>query len=281
MAWEILALTTAVLYGLEDVLTRHAMKREHYIAFMWLYQSMGGLLFFALFVRELNIPATALPWFIALTAGVMWTLASLLRFKSYELTDVSIRSPLGKVNVILILIMSVIFLGETLTMQKLVGTMLIFFGAIILVLKGRRIEFTRGIKITFFSVFFASIAIIIDKASLAYFLPSVYGFLQYLLPAIFITPLALQRKKEVKNVFAKTRTTLFTMVVLGALGYFATLSAFKLTDASNVFPITQLSAVVAVLGGYFFHKEKGIGKRLIGAVIMIAGSILILRPNLF
>lgn len=281
MSWEMLALAVAVFYGLANVILRTAMKKEDSLAFTWIYEAVSTIIFFALFVREFSIPLGVLPWLIALAGGILWTAAPLFSFKSYQLMDVSARAPLGKVSILLVLLMSVIFLGETLTSQKIIGTFLIFLGAIILVLKGRKIELTKGVKTTFLAVFLSSIAFIVDKVALNYFLPAVYGFLVYLLPSILLMPLASKKQKAIKNILRRSKKALLSVILLDAIGYFTLLNAFKITDVSNVIPVIQLSSIVAILGGYYFHKEQNIAKRLLGAVVMIAGSILILRPGLF
>ena len=74
------------------------------------------------------------------------------------------------------------------------------------------------------------------------------------------------------------KVLVISSVVLAVVGYFFQLTAYTLTDISNVIPIVELSVVVSVIGGYLLHKEKEFKKRLIGAMIMILGSVFILRP---
>ncbi len=38
----------------------------------------------------------------------------------------------------------------------------------------------------------------------------------------------------------------------------------------------QLSIIISVIFGYQFFKEKDIGKKIIGSLIMIVGSVLII-----
>ena len=136
MSWELLALTTALMYGVQELMIKQVMKKENYLAFMWVYYLVSTIMFFALFVRNIEFPGEAFPWIVAVAGGLLWAIASPLFFKSYELTDVSLRSPLGKLSLIIILSISVIFLGEALTFQKLAGTLMIFAAAVLLVAHG-------------------------------------------------------------------------------------------------------------------------------------------------
>jgi drug/metabolite transporter (DMT)-like permease len=96
-----------------------------------------------------------------------------------------------------------------------------------------------------------------------------------------MTPVVIKKKTEISHIFLRNKLLLFSMAVFSAVGYFAVLSALNLGEVSSVMPIVELSTIVAVLGGYFFHKEKDIMKRLLGTAIMIAGGILILRPSVY
>ena len=80
---------------------------------------------------------------------------------------------------------------------------------------------------------------------------------------------------EVKNI--DTRTWMY----LGIAGVFTTVSslltfqALKLGDASKVNPVERVSLVFAILFAALFLKEKITWQIIIGAVLIIAGAILI------
>ena len=103
----------------------------------------------------------------------------------------------------------------------------------------------------------------------------------YFLPALYLTPLAVKNLAPVKKLFANKKLAVLLACVLGVIAYFFQLSAYMLTEVSNVFPLIQLSTLVAVIGGVCFHKEKELGLRLVGAASMIVGSCLISRPEVF
>ncbi|HZH66257.1 MAG TPA: EamA family transporter [Flavisolibacter sp.] len=80
---------------------------------------------------------------------------------------------------------------------------------------------------------------------------------------------------EVKNIDKRT------WMYLGIAGVFTTVSslltfqALKLGDASKVNPVERVSLVFAILFAALFLKEKITWQIIIGAVLIIAGAIII------
>ena len=70
--------------------------------------------------------------------------------------------------------------------------------------------------------------------------------------------------------------SIFIIAVCLGLMQFSTNVVFKHLDVGLSLALFQLSSIVAIIFGYKVFKESQIVKKLIGAVIMIAGSCLIL-----
>ena len=113
---------------------------------------------------------------------------------------------------------------------------------------------------------------------LAYFTPAFYGFLVFLFPTVILTPFILPKFHKVKTSFQKMKLPMLTVSLLGTLGYFANITAYTLTDVSNVVIVLQLGIIIGVFGGYLFHKESDLWRRLLGALFVIAGTALVIRP---
>jgi transporter family protein len=67
-------------------------------------------------------------------SGIATGLSWLCYFRALQLGNASLVAPIDKSSIVLILILSVIFLGEPLTWKVLVGTVLIVAGTIVLIL---------------------------------------------------------------------------------------------------------------------------------------------------
>ncbi len=280
MGWELFALVAAFSIGIERLIIRHIMKEEGHVAFSWLFSLLGGIFYLPLLlVVGFTIPDSPYGWALAVFAGFLWAVISLVGSKSYRYTQVSLRDPIARTDVLFLLLFSALILHEYITTTKLMGVLVIFSGLIILTWhKGKILGKLshKGVKLTLVGAVLSGFVAVVDKATVVYFLPALYGFLMYFIPAIYLTPLALKNKKEIKRLVARKFVWVVIVSVLAVISYYFQLSAYTMTDVSNVFPVLQLSTLVTVVGGAIFHREEDFKLRLIGAVLMIIGSVIIM-----
>lgn len=74
------------------------------------------------------------------------------------------------------------------------------------------------------------------------------------------------------------RTVVWLAVTTGLMQG-ATLFAFRSLQVGYALALFQLSALVSVLLGYRYFDERRIGRRLIGAAVMVAGAALIVMAG--
>ncbi len=280
MSWELLALLAALMYGMQSIMFRHIMKKGNNVAYTWIFNMLSAAMFFFLAVGSMKIPYDFYPWLLVLVAGVLWIADNLVGFEAWKHLEVSLKAPISKIALVFILILSALFLNETITLQKISGIAIIILGVIVLTWEGRFFAKLndKGVKLAILTEIIFSIVVIVDKITVSYFTPLFYGFLVYFIPAILLTPFAI-RNTHVRKLMSKKLILVIT-AALGVIGYAAQLTAYTMTDVSNLIPIIELSVIIAVLGGFLFHKEKNIKLRLLGAVIMLLGSVLIMKPGL-
>jgi drug/metabolite transporter (DMT)-like permease len=83
-------------------------------------------------------------------------------------------------------------------------------------------------------------------------------------------------KEESKQIgFRYIGKFVFLIICVGTV-QLMTNYAFKHMSVGYALSLFQLSAIVSVLLGYRFFKERDIGKKLFGSAIMIIGSIIII-----
>lgn len=284
MGWEILAITAAILYGIVQIIFRHIMKKGNNIAVSFGFQVISAIIFLPFVFLFLEpLPAGYLPWIIVLAASFLWVIDNLVGFEAWKHIDVSLRAPISKVSILFVFLLSVLVLDESVTLQKIGGIALVFIGIIALTWEGKLFRglSSKGVRLTILAELIYSILVIIDRFALNYFPTLMYSFLVYFLPALMMMPLAIRNKSHVKNLFLKNKIALFSVALLGAIGYYLQLTAYKMTEVSNVIPVIELSVLVSVFGGFLIYKERNLGKRLVGAIFMLIGGILILKPGLF
>ncbi|MFH0890000.1 MAG: DMT family transporter [Candidatus Aenigmatarchaeota archaeon] len=276
--WVIFALVAAFLLGIERLIHRHVMKKEGHVAYTWLFSLIAGIFYLPMLVTGIKIPSDPYAWALMLFAAFVWTVIGVVGFKSYRYTQVSLRDPIARTDVLFLLLFSALILQEPMSVTKLAGVLVIFSGLVILTFHKGKIFgklLHEGVRLTLLTAILSGFVAVVDKVAVAYFLPALYGFLMYFVPAVYLTPMALKNKKEIKSLVSRKMFWVIVVSVITVLSYYFQLSAYLITDVSNVFPVLQLSTVIAVFGGYFVHKEKDLGIRLAGAVLMIAGSALI------
>lgn len=278
MIWLILALLSAFFDGIGDLINRFIMIKQNAIAYAFVWHILAAI-FYIPFIGKINLPNIPFAWFVLVSASILWALAGFTGFLAYKYTEASVKVPLGKSRLLFLLVFSVIFLKESITLLKVVGTFLIFFGVIILTYKNKKVFgklSDRGVQLTLLTALLIALVSILDKVAIKYFSVGLYGFLVYLIPGSLIGLFAFNKTKEIKKLIKERALVVLISAILGFLFYYLRLKAYSLEEVSKVFPITQLSTLVVVFGGIFILREKtDIFKKILSAIIMILGAILI------
>ncbi|MCX6767224.1 MAG: DMT family transporter [Candidatus Micrarchaeota archaeon] len=281
MEWFFLAVLTAAMMGAATVINRFALRRDgDHLAFALAFHFFAVLFFIPLFAIEWAFPSAPEAWLLALVASVLWAAVGIVGFQAYRYAEVTLKTPVGRSKVLWVLLFSALLLGEAVTAAKVAGILLVFVGVMIVAFKPRLKHGgfgDLGVKLTLLSAFIAGMVYVVDKAAMAYFQPGLYGFLQYLLPMLWIglvVPKPVQRAK--KLLLAKgTGWLVAASAFLAAAWTWMLFRTYQLADVSAVAPVLELSVVVAAGGGILFLGErKDVKRRLLGAVLVVAGALL-------
>jgi len=170
---------------------------------------------------------------------------------------------------------SILFFGESMTINKVLGTALIIGATILVAYKNTGLVAGRGFWIAVFVAVILGFAWMLDKPGSANIPASFYSFMLWLLPLPIIAfpkiPLV-ELKKEIKN----AGVGVFVIAFLNALGFYLQLKALSLADASRVIPIVSSASILTIIGGIFILNEKThIARKLLAGAIMFAGVLLL------
>lgn len=279
MLWLVYALLAALLFAVVALLSRViGIDSAHPRAYSVIFGFVSGICALFLFVVE---PFSLRP--ISITVIVL-TICSTLCYsfgdrvvfvvsKSIEASLVTI---IDKLTPVVTFVASLIFLGESFTWLKLVAVGLILLGNLLIVFKSTTIKFDTPFLLALLSAVALGIGLTIDKRiSIAYALP-VYAFINFFAPALyntFLPPIALS------TVVREAKVAFWRIAVFAAasvLGYYFTLKAFSLADASRVVPIMSSSTLLIVLAGAIFLKERTqMGRKVIAGMCVCIGVVLI------
>lgn len=277
----IFALIAALSSGIEKILRKIIAININSLTYAFIFQLAGAIFALPLFIIKFQLPSNPNIWFLVILSGFLWAGFAFTIIKSYKHLEASVNTIVSKVRIPLFLILSVIFLNETLNSNKVIGTFLIFGGLLYLSYNKNKVKTlplnNPGTPYLFASIFLISFALLIDKFASSFFNPGMYTFMVYFISSLFLFPFILLRKQSIKPIFRNKYLILMIITsFLSVTYYFLILNAYKFAEASIIIPLTELSVLVTVLGGFLFLKEKSnLKRKIISTLIIIVGAVFI------
>ena len=271
----IFAILAAISDGTKDFFNRVVMIKEDPYVYGFIQNVIATLLFIPLFL-SVKFPTNNIVYLFILLSALAWVGIAIIGNYSYKYTEVSLRAPISQIRIIILLILSMLFLSEKLTLNKGIGTLLIFIGLFVLRFKGGKFDIkNKGIQLTVLTACLVALAAIFNKIALHYTVPEFQGFLIYLIPTVILFFFLKGKKKKFRSLFKNQWKIVLFGSVLGAAFTYLSLKAYALADVSTIFPIIKTSALITVLLGIIFLKEKQILRKIIATTIVLIGIIFI------
>ncbi len=283
MFWIISSFLTAFFDSLKNVYSKKSVKNIDEYAVSW------SLRFFALVfllpavfflkVPELNNQFwTALFW-----GGSLNAITTVMSIKALKHSDISIVSPIAALTPLFLLLTSPIIIGEFPSFLGLAGVLFIVAGSYVLNIKEKKNGYAapfkalykeKGPRLMFIVAFLWSITSNIDKigvqnSSSIFWVIAINAFI-----AVIMLPIMFYRPGSFKNVAGNLKV-LVPMSLFSVMSLIFQMISISLTLVTYVISIKRTSAIMSVLLGKIIFKEKNIGERLLGSVIMIMGVLLI------
>lgn len=283
MLWILLSFLAALCESLKDVFNKRGLKVFDEYIVSWALRFFASLFLLPL-LFFIKIPELGTKFWIALAvSGTLNLIATILVVKAIKYSDLSITVPMVTFTPLFLLITSPLIVGEFPTPLGLIGVLLIVFGSYILNIKEikngylapfKAVLKEKGPKLMLAVAFIWSITSNFDKigvlnSSSLFWAVAINSFI-----AVFMFPMLFFAKQNGKGI-------LINLKVLIPIGLFVALTtifqmiAIKMALVAYVISIKRTSVVMGVLFGCLFFKEKGLKERLLGAVIMILGVLLI------
>ena len=280
MLWLWVTLSAVFINALGKIIHRYILKDEDAIGYAFIWSFLSAVFYIPLLAIEpLRLPTTQLEWMGFFLAVALWLIINIVGFYSIKHTEITLRTPLNTIKIVLILLLGAVFLHEEITTWKVFGTLLVFAGAFVITWKkgalGHLTEY--GVKLTLLTSLLTACVAIVDKFNMNNGIsPAFYGMMMYLVPSLF---LGIMTRSRIAG-FRKLWENKAPFVILAALCYtgmyYLHMVAYTLGDVTNVYPVLQLTTLVTVILGYVLLKEKTeIKQRIVGAILMIMGAVLI------
>lgn len=246
------------------------------------------------------LSAMALPILVRLPlaglAAAFWTnmaIAALLAVVGYVLmwyalrsTDMSILGPVNAYKAVIGLLLAAFLIGEVPTVAGVIGVVLIVAGSYFVVDRvpgepRRRAwrQFVRehGVQLRVAALLcsatesvFLKRALLLSTPLTAFLIWAVFCFVA----AVLAVALRRRGRAAVMRLRGEWRTLLW-LTASTAVMQLTTLVAFRALQVGYSLALFQLSTLVSVYLGHRYFRERNVGRRLIGSLIMVVGAILI------
>ncbi len=215
-----------------------------------------------------------------LTTGGSW----ICYFKALQLGDVNKVAPIDKSSTILTMLLAFLFLGEALTVIKVIAMLIMGAGTYLMIQKKESSQDSEKKKNTSWLVYallsavFASLTTILGKIGISGIDSNLGTAIRtvFVLLMAWIIVFALGRQKEIRQIDRKSWLFLGLSGVATGLSWLCYYRALQDGNASIVAPIDKLSIVVTVAFSWIFLKERLSGRAMAGFIGVVGGTLLLL-----
>lgn len=220
-------------------------------------------------------------WFILLSGfatGFSW----LFFFKALSIGDVSKVVPIDKSSVVLTILISVLFLGESAEPLVLAGGAIIAIGTFVLIGKNDKKQRFSGSQIyivyAIFAAVFAALTSILAKVGMEGVDSNVATFLRTIVILFFSWGIVFFQgtHKEIRRISKRGYLFLVLSGVATGLSWLFYFAALAIGKVSIVAPIDKFSVVLTMILSFIFLKEKVAKQTIIGGIIITIGTMLLI-----
>lgn len=279
--WQIYAFMSVVAISIAVLLNKIAVRDRDASVVTWGLMGIAAFCLLPLIDFSFNIPTNLYPYVFA--AGAVYSAAALWASKSYKNSDLSLIAPIKNFTPVFVLLLSAIFLGETVTMQKIIGIFFVFIGAIALenIKKPHKslkmLALNDGVKWAFLTMVAMSLGHILDKYILFNLDAGMFSVLLYWIIFVMLTVHIIFKKKIGLGIstIRNAPSIIFFAGFFEALSFYLQMLALRLVDVSIYVPIRRTYSIIVVILAYYILNEDNIKNKLFGVVLMVIGVIIL------
>lgn len=216
-------------------------------------------------------------------SGVATGASWLCYFHALQIGDVNRVTPIDKSSTILTMILAFLFLGETVGAVQICAMVLMGAGTYLMIQK-KEAETGKKTKKTWLlyallSAVFASLTSILAKVGMQDVDSNLGTAIRtaVVLVMAWVVVFATGKQKTIHGIGRKNGVFLVLSGVETGASWLCYFRALQTGPASVVVPIDKLSILVTIFFSYFVFGEKLIKKSGVGLVLLVAGTLLLLK----
>lgn len=283
--WILYAFASAFFAGITAILAKIGIKNTDsnlatairtvvILAFSWLMVFIVGS-----FNTITSLTSYTVIFLIlsGLATGFSW----LCYFRALQLGNVNKVTPIDKSSTILTMILAIIFLGESITVFKVISIVLIGVGTYFMIEKkndDKKAEDNKWLLYAFGAAIFASLTAILGKVGIEGVESNLGTAIRTIVVLImaWIMVFVTGKQGELKKIDGKSFKFIILSGLTTGLSWLCYYKALQDGQASVVVPIDKLSIIITIAFSYFILKEKLSKKSFLGLVFIVIGTGLLL-----
>ena len=291
--WFWVIIFSGLIGVIKQILNRLILKKDgDSLAFAFFYQLIGAASAIPFLLLSFKFPRQILPYFLLLLIGIVDTLPTFLTMESFKYLEISLRTIFSQTRMFWLLLFSALILNESLSFDKIIGVCLIFSGIAVAVFRKSRISRLRelffrllgrkqtrekGIAAVLSASFITALEMIGIKYLLEQFSVPLVIFVIYLISSFVFLYLRPEVKKRlVVLIKGPQRRVVWLTGLCGSASVLLGFWAVSMTEVSRASPVFQSFAVLTVLAGIVFLKEReGIWQKIAGGILAAIGVVFI------
>lgn len=285
--WLTYALLVALGGSFLSPITKKVLKNIHVALFFFFYNLLSILFLFIIIEFMGGLPKIDSGFYFNILMSALFDIVAFLA-GTYALKHypVSLLAPISAFNPIFATVISIFTLHETPTALKLLGILIIVIGAYFLDISEVKIGYlaplkklfaNRGVQLYLLVDLIFGITPTFQKHAIFQTHPNSPFFISFasnFLVTLFMGAIGLKYLKIESKHVNKNIKWFILLGIINALTQGAAYYAFSLTNVSYSIAVSELSILLIIIWGGIFFKEEKIKDRLVGASIMIFGTIL-------
>lgn len=282
--WLLYAVGSALFAGLTSILAKCGIRKTDstvatairtivVLIFAWIMVfvvgSQGTLL---------DIPAKSLVFLVlsGLATGASW----LCYFYALQRGPIDKVVPIDKSSTVMTILLAALLLGESVTLTKGVGVVLIAVGTFLMIEKKGGVQKEAGgwMLAAFGSAIFAALTSILGKVGIAAVESNLGTALRtgVVLVMAWVMVFVQGKQGQMRTVPRNELGFICLSGLATGASWLCYYKALQLGPASLVAPIDKLSILVTVLFSYLVFHEKLSKKALAGLAVLVAGTLVML-----
>lgn len=284
--WILFAFGSAIFAGVTAILAKCGIKNMNsnmatairtvvVLLFSWIMVFIVGAQKELLFINGKEL-------FFLILSGIATGGSWLCYFKALQIGDVNKVTPIDKSSTILTMLLAFVFLGEEITVIKLLAMILIGIGTYLMIQKKenqeKNVDSGKWLIYAVGSAIFASLTSILAKVGIQNMNSNLGTAIRTVVVLIMAWVLVFVMKKQntIKEIDKKNWIFLILSGVATGISWLCYYRALQTGPASIVVPIDKLSILITILFSYLVLKEKLTRKAVFGLLFIVVGTLTLL-----